>query len=82
MAPRNRPHILVARPAETDPYTSHTSGRESPQPPAPIDRLAHGNALARATEAAATAGNERRRQTGAAIGVAPASDGVYVALRD
>jgi len=78
MAPRNRPHILVARPAETDPYTSHTSGRESPRPPAPIDRLAHGNALARATEAAATAGNERRRQTGAAIGVAPASDGVYV----
>lgn len=78
MAPRNRPHILVTRPAETDPYTSHTSGRESPRPPAPIDRLAHGTALARATEAAATAGQARRRQTGAAFGVAPASDGVYV----
>lgn len=78
MAPRNRPHILVARPAETDPYTSHTSGRESPRPPAPIDRLAHGNALALATEAAATAGQLRRHETGAALGVTPASDGVYV----
>ncbi len=78
MAPRNRPHIIVARPPETDPYTSHATGRDSPRPPAPIDRQAHGAALARATEEAATAGQARRTEAAGRIGVAPSSEGVYI----
>lgn len=78
MAPRDRPHILVTRQAEASAYTSHTTGRQSARPPAPLDRLSHGDALARATEAAAEAGTSRRQQTGGAVGVTPASDGVYV----
>ncbi|HND56485.1 MAG TPA: hypothetical protein PLV92_28900, partial [Pirellulaceae bacterium] len=78
MASRNRPHIIVARQPSTDPYTSYVSGRDSPRPAAPIDRFGHGNALARAAEAAAVAGKSRRRQSGDLIGMAAASDGVYV----
>ncbi|MFV0306712.1 MAG: S8 family peptidase [Desertimonas sp.] len=78
MAPRNRPHIIVARRPETDPYTSHVSGRDSPRPAVPIDRFGHGIALARAAEAAQDAGRARRRQVGELLGIAPASNGIYV----
>lgn len=78
MAPRDRLHILVPRRAASDPFTSHTSGRDSPRPPAPIDRHAHGTGLAQATTSAAAAGLARKQATEQQVGVAPASDGVYL----
>ena len=43
-----------------------------------MDRFAHGTALAAAAQAALASGQQRRRAAGDAIGIAPASDGVYV----
>lgn len=77
MAPRDRPHIIVSRPPETDPYTSHTTGRDSRRPPAPINRHDHGRALAVATRAAAEEGRDRRTASGQ-VGAAATSEGVYL----
>lgn len=77
MAPRNRPHILVAQRPAADPYTSHMSGRDR-RPPSPIDRQSHGDALARATAVAADTGQAQRRQRQAELDIESASDGVYV----
>jgi hypothetical protein len=78
MAIRNRQHILVTRSAAAEPYTSYTSGRDSQRPAAPMDRLVHGRALAAALTAVSVASKNARLETAQAIGMAPASDGIYV----
>jgi hypothetical protein len=78
VAERNRQHIIVTRSPSSEPYTSYTTGRDSPRPPSPIDRFQHGTALAAAIKLASEAGVESRRAGSADVGMAPASDGVYV----
>ena len=78
MAPRNRPHVIIGRPANTDPYTSHMTGRGSPRPAPPIDRFELGTRLAVSTRNAAEVGREQRRQTAHDMDIVPSSEGVYL----
>lgn len=77
MAPRDRLHILVLRPASTEQYTSYGTGRGSPRPPAPI-RDVHARRLREEAEAASAAARERRERATQELGVRPTSEGILL----
>lgn len=77
MATRDRLHILVRRPAEAEAYTSHSSGREGPRPPAPI-REQHARRLLEAARQAEAEAKERRAAAAQELGVRPTSEGMLL----
>ncbi len=77
MAPRDRLHILVRRPATTEPYTSYGSGRGSPRPPSPI-RAQHAARLMAEAHQAERDAAQRRAAAATEIGVTAAGEGLYV----
>lgn len=77
MAPRDRPHILVRRPAIAEDYTSYQSGRGSPRPPSPI-REQHARRLSEEARRAELEAQARRAATSEALGVASASEGMLL----
>ena len=76
MAPRDRPHIVVLRPARAEPYTRPPRRISARQVGAPTDRRAHGVRLAEELRVAETEGLMRRE--GRAIQVEGATDGIFV----
>lgn len=77
MAPRDRLHILIRRPASSEEYTSYGSGRGSARPPSPI-RASHASRLTRELEAAEREARERRERASRDLGVQPAAEGMYL----
>lgn len=77
MAPRDRLHILVLRPASTEAYTSYGTGRGSPRPPSPI-RDVHARKLTDEAETAQQEAQARRERTSQELGVLPTSDGMLL----
>ena len=77
MAPRDRPHIVVRRPAVAEPYTSYDSGRGSPRPPAPI-RQEHARRLTDEANRVARETLERRSATARELGVSTLAEGTLV----
>ncbi len=77
MAPRDRIHILVLRPAIVEGYTSHATGRGSPRPSAPI-REVHARKLQAEAEQAVVEARQRRSQTAQEVGVRPSGDGLLL----
>lgn len=74
-APRNRRHIFVPTPPNTDPFKGH---RRPPQPKVPRaqDRVGHAEALRGALDVAQREGETRR--TAHAIRVTGAAPGIYI----
>jgi hypothetical protein len=77
MAPRDRLHVLVLRPASTEEYTSYASGRGSPRPPSPI-RDVHARKLTEEVAEAEREARERRERTSQEVGVLPTSEGMLL----
>ncbi len=77
MAPRDRLHILIIRPASIEQYTSYGSGRGSPRPPTPI-RDVHARRLTEEAEAADREARERRAQAVQQVGVQPTAEGMLL----
>src|ERR1700730_7827134 len=77
MAPRDRPHILVRRPAVSEDYTSYAAGRGSPRPPAPI-RDQHASRLTEEARRAELEAQARRASTSQELGVPSVSEGMLV----
>lgn len=77
MAPRDRLHILVQRPASTEAYTSYREGRGSPRPPAPI-RQEHAARLNREAQEAEQAARTLRAEAAREIGVRPSGEGMLL----
>ena len=77
MAPRDRLHVLVLRPASTEDYTSYGTGRGSPRPPHPI-REVHARKLEDDAETADRVARERRERTSQEVGVLPTSEGMLL----
>jgi hypothetical protein len=74
--PRDRPHILIRKPATPERYTPHLFLPAIKSPPSPRDRKAHARELKRAIEDARKEAQARRASAGFAItGAAP---GIYV----
>jgi hypothetical protein len=77
MAPRDRQHILVRRPAIAEAYTSYTSGRGSPRPPAPI-RDEHARRLIAEAQQTELEAHQRRVATAGQVGVTPTTEGTLI----
>ena len=77
MAPRDRLHILVRRPAVAEEYTSHAVGRSGPRPPSPI-RGEHARRLTEEARQAERQGIARRAATAQQMEVTASGDGLYV----
>ncbi len=78
MAPRDRPHILVRRPAVSEAYTSHATGRGSPRPPSPI-RAEHARRLTDEARRVELQAQARREATSSEeLGVTSASEGMLL----
>jgi hypothetical protein len=77
MAPRDRLHILVRRPAAAEPYTSYDAGRGSPRPPPPV-RDEHARRLTEEANRVVLDAQARRSATSAEIGVSAVSEGTLV----
>ncbi len=77
MATRDRPHILVRRPAEAEEYTSYAAGRGSPRPPSLI-REEHARRLTEEARRAELQGQARRAATSEEFGVRSTSEGMLV----
>jgi hypothetical protein len=75
-APRNRPHIIVARKPSTEAYRPHTAPIKPKKAPAPASRAEHGAALKQALSEAETEAQQRRAAAG--IKVHGATPGIYV----
>src|ERR1700686_2825960 len=77
MAPRDRLHILVLRPASAEEYTSYSTGRGSPRPPSPI-REVHARKLRDDAREAERVARERREYASQEVGVVPSGDGMLL----
>ena len=77
MAPRDRIHILVTRPAIADAYTSYQTGRGSARPPSPLDRVGHSAVLRAAALAAERQAIADRAMATQQLGVVP-GEGTYL----
>jgi len=77
MAPRDRQHIFVRRPAISEEYTSYGTGRGSPRPPAPI-REAHAERLINEVRQAEQVALSRRASAAQQTGVEAVSEGMLV----
>jgi hypothetical protein len=77
MTPRDRPHILVRRPAVAEPYTSYDTGRGSPRPPSPI-REEHARRLTEEANRVALEAQARRSATAAELGASTVTEGTLV----
>lgn len=77
MALRDRPHILVRRPAAAEPYASYGTGRGSPRPPSPI-REEHARRLNEEMNRVAREAQARRLATAAELGVSATAEGRLV----
>ncbi|MEP7182347.1 MAG: S8 family peptidase [Betaproteobacteria bacterium] len=75
-APRNRKHIIVPGGPTAESYLPHGRRIDTPKPPAPTSRTAHGIALRQALEVAVTDANQRRGDAG--IQVHGAAPGLYI----
>ncbi len=75
MVERNRPHILVNRLVEPEPYMPRPGGPIGASPPTPADPAAHSIHLREALETATSQATIRRT---AAASVEGALDGIYV----
>lgn len=76
MAERDRPHILVGRPARAEPYRRPPRGMATRQVPAPAHRAGHGARLAQELQTAQTSGLARREQRD--VQIDSAIEGIYV----
>src|SRR5271165_4063036 len=77
MAPRDRLHIFVRRPAVAEEYTSYSSGRGGPRPPAPI-RDAHARRLIAEAQQAAEQALARRAAAMQQTGVESTNEGMLL----
>ena len=77
MAARNRPHILVRRPATAEPYTSYATGRGGPRPPSPI-RQEHARRLTEEANRVALQSQARRSAAAEEFRVSPLAVGTLV----
>jgi len=77
MAPRDRQHIYVRRPAVAAEYTSYAPGRGSPRPPSPI-RDSHAQRLINEARRAEQAALTRRSTAAQEAGVEATSEGILV----
>jgi hypothetical protein len=77
MAPRDRPHIIVRRPAAAEPYTSYESGRGSLRPPSPI-RGEHALRLTEEANRVALEARARRSATAEELGISSVTEGTLV----
>jgi Subtilase family len=77
VAPRDRPHILVRRPASAEDYTSYATGRGSPRPPPPI-RAEHAQRLTEEAARVALQAQALRAATSEELGVSSVSEGMLV----
>ena len=80
MATRDRPHILVLSSAVAEEYTSYTSGRGNPRPPAPI-RDEHARRLIAEAQAAESEALKRRVIAVQQAGVKATSEGMYLTFQ-
>ncbi len=77
MAPRDRPHILVRRPAVSESYTSYDAGRGSPRPPSPV-RQEHARRLTEEATRVALDTQARRSARAAELGISTVPEGTLV----
>jgi hypothetical protein len=77
MAPRDRLHIVVRRPAVSEEYTSYGTGRGSPRPPPPI-RDAHAQRLTNEALRTEQLARSRRLTAAEQAGVEATSEGMLV----
>jgi hypothetical protein len=80
MAPRDRLHIYVRRPATSEAYTSYATGRGNPRPPSPI-RSEHAERLTNEARAAEQAATTCRIASGQQLGAEPLGTGLLITFQ-
>ena len=77
MAVRNRPHISILAPANSEPYSPVGQGRQGASPPSPSDRRTHGYRLQQELETANTEATDRHR-VATPLQVEGSIEGIYI----